>query len=60
MMQEGDYGVRVIRPYANMTVGRVIYPPGLLRDKLVKGGFVERLAPAPKDAKPEPKRRHAE
>lgn len=36
-----DRGVRVIRAYSNMTVGRVIFPPGMLREQLMKAGFVE-------------------
>lgn len=38
-----DYGVRVIRAYENKRVGQVLYPPGLLRDALVRRGFVERI-----------------
>jgi predicted DNA-binding transcriptional regulator len=48
MLQAGkDYGVRVVRAYENRRVGQVFYPPGLLRDKLVQQGWVERI-PSPK------------
>ena len=40
-----DYGVRVVVAFGNNRVGRVLFPPGLLRDALVKRGFVERIAP---------------
>lgn len=50
-MTSQDYGVRVIRAYSNMTVGRVIFPPGVLRDRLVATGFVERVQ-APAKAEP--------
>lgn len=46
MMKQSDYidkGVRVTRAYGNMSVGRVIFPPALLRDKLVQTGFCERI-----------------
>lgn len=44
MMRAGeDYGVRVIRAYETRRVGQVFYPPALLRDALVRGGFVERV-----------------
>lgn len=46
MMRAGkDYGVRVITAYENKRVGQVIYPPGLLRDALVRTGRVERIKP---------------
>lgn len=47
MMGPGDYGVRVIRPYAQFSVGRVIYPSALLREKLVQQKWVEPVAPPP-------------
>ena len=40
-MPEQDLGVRVIHAYSNMTVGRVIFPPGMLRQQLLRGGLVE-------------------
>lgn len=60
MIQSDDYltkdlGVRVTRAYLNMRVGNVIYPPGLLRDKLVKAGFAERILP-PAEPEKETKR----
>lgn len=40
MMRAGqDYGVRMLVAYANRSVGRVIYPNGVKRDRLVKRGF---------------------
>lgn len=49
MMQAGkDYGVRVITAYDNRRIGQVFYPPGLLRDALVRSGRVERCQ-APTD-----------
>ena len=60
MMTPNDYGVRVMRAWSNMRVGNVIYPPSLLRDSLVKGGFVERIeAPEPESVEEEPKERKA-
>lgn len=47
-MTAQDYGVRVVRAYSNMTVGRIIWPPGVLRDRLVATGFVERVQPPAK------------
>ncbi len=51
MMKPDDYvakdlGVRVKVAYANMSVGRVIFPGGIERDLLVKKGFVERITDA--------------
>lgn len=39
-----DYGVRVIRAYAQFSVGRVIYPNGIQREMLLRGGWVEPVA----------------
>lgn len=44
-MTEQDYGVRVLHAWSNMTVGRVIYPPMMLRQELVKRGLVEVVQP---------------
>lgn len=51
-----DYGVRVIVAYEQRRVGQVFYPPGALREALVRRGFVERLkaAPTPDDDEPKP------
>lgn len=44
MMRAGkDYGVEVITAYENRRVGQVFFPPGLLRDALVRTGRVKRL-----------------
>lgn len=51
MLTSNDYGVRVIRAYETRRVGQVFFPPGLLRDALVRGGFVERVK-APEVAQP--------
>lgn len=54
MMTAGkDYGVEVIVAYANRLVGQVFYPPGLLRDALVRSGRVKRLAPPVEEAEAE-------
>jgi hypothetical protein len=44
-MSSKDYGVEVIRAYEFKRVGQVIFPPALMRDRLVNAGFVRRLAP---------------
>jgi hypothetical protein len=50
-MSSKDYGVEVIRAYEFKRVGQVIYPPALMRDRLVGAGFVRRLAePVSQDA----------
>ncbi len=41
-----DYGVRVLTAYDTRRVGQVIFPPALLRDRLVQLGCVERILPA--------------
>lgn len=41
MTAQPDLGVRVITAYSNQRVGRIIFPPALLRDQLIKQGFVE-------------------
>lgn len=54
-MKQEDYvdkGVRITRAYSNFRVGQVIFPPSLLRDKLVKSGFVQRIADDVEEAKP--------
>lgn len=43
MMAGKDYGVEVIRAYEFKRVGQVIYPPALMRDRLVGAGFVRRI-----------------
>ncbi len=54
MMNAGiDYGVRVIRAYEQRRVGQVFYPPGALRDALVKRGFVERCTAAVEQSAPD-------
>lgn len=46
MMKPGqDYGVEVVVAYENKCVGQVIYPPGVLRDRLVRMGLVKRAGP---------------
>ena len=45
MFAQQDYGVRVIRAYANQSVGRIIFPNGLERGALLKGGWVEIVVP---------------
>lgn len=40
-MMGNDPGVRVIRAFGNFSVGHVLYPPGLYRDALIAGGWVE-------------------
>jgi hypothetical protein len=42
-MSSKDYGVEVIRAYEFKRVGQVIFPPALMRDRLVNGGFVRRV-----------------
>jgi hypothetical protein len=44
MMRSKDYGVEVIRAYEFKRVGQVIFPPALMRDRLVNAGFVRRVA----------------
>lgn len=46
MMESGkDYGVRIIRAYAQFSVGKIIFPDGGLRSDLLKRGFVEAVIP---------------
>lgn len=46
MMQAGkDYGVEVVVAYENKRVGQVIFPPGMLRDRLIRSGFVRSCSP---------------
>lgn len=50
MMKPGiDYGVEVISAWDNRRVGQVFYPPGLLRDALVRSGRVKRRTAPPED-----------
>jgi hypothetical protein len=42
MISGKDYGVEVIRAYEFKRVGQVIYPASLMRDRLVRCGFVRR------------------
>lgn len=51
MMQSKDYGVEVIRAYEFKRVGQVIYPTGILRERLIKCRFVKER-PAPEDEAP--------
>lgn len=40
MMTAGkDYGVRVVRAYQQFSVGAVIFPTGVLRQRLIQMGF---------------------
>jgi hypothetical protein len=43
MMRSKDYGVEVVRAYEFKRVGQIIYPPALVRDRLVKAGLVRRI-----------------
>jgi hypothetical protein len=55
MMKQEDYvdkGVRIVRAYSNFRAGQVIFPPALLRDKLVSAGFVERIVDEVEAVKP--------
>lgn len=53
MMRAGkDYGVEVVTAYENKQVGQVIYPPGLLRDRLVRCGLVRARTSDKEDAPP--------
>lgn len=57
MMQAGtDYGVEVIVAYENKRVGFVMHPPAMLRDRLVKLGYVKRLGPPKEEAVPKRQR----
>ena len=49
MKAEQDYGVEVIVAFMQHQVGRVIYPSGIYRDRLVQQGLVKRLT-GPKPA----------
>jgi hypothetical protein len=42
-----DYGVEVVVAYENKRVGDVIFPPGVLRQRLVMSGLVRSKAPEP-------------
>lgn len=47
MMVAGkDYGVRIVRAYQQFSVGAVIFPTGVLRQRLVQGGFAVPEEPA--------------
>lgn len=40
-----DLGVRVVTAYQQFSVGRVLFPPAALRQKLVERGLVEPVLP---------------
>jgi hypothetical protein len=44
MMREGDLGVEVLVAFGFNKVGQVIYPPGVLRERMIKGGLVKPVA----------------
>lgn len=52
-----DLGVRVIRAYAQFSVGHIFFPPGLLREDLVRRGFVEIVKAEPVSEPRKPGRR---
>lgn len=39
MIAGKDYGVRIIRAYQQFSVGAVIFPTGMLRQRLIQTGF---------------------
>jgi len=45
MRAERDYGVRIIRPYDNFSVGQVVFPFAADRARLIKNGFAEKVEP---------------
>lgn len=45
MLAQQDYGVRVVRAFLNHSVGRIIFPPGAYRQKLLEGRWVEIVVP---------------
>ena len=50
---EKDLGVEVVRAYEFRQVGQVFFPPAMLRERLVKLGFVKPVVPAKGKPKPE-------
>lgn len=47
-----DQGVRVVVAYQQFSVGRILFPPGALRQKLIERGLVEPVGtPSRKPAK---------
>lgn len=49
-MTTEDLGVRVRVAYGQYVVGRIIFPPGVLRQKLLASNLVEKVLPPPRDA----------
>ncbi len=45
MLDEEDYGVRVVRAFDQFSVGRVIKPYGAHRQALIRGKWVEVIEP---------------
>lgn len=46
MMVAGkDYGVRVIKPFAQFNTGFVMFPTAIYRDALLSRGWVEEVKP---------------
>jgi hypothetical protein len=41
METDKDYGVRVIRPFGQFSVGRIIFPPGTQRQTWLRSNMVE-------------------
>jgi hypothetical protein len=44
MMRDGDLGVEVLVSFGFNKPGQVIYPSGVLREKLVRAGLVKPVA----------------
>lgn len=44
MIAGKDYGVEVVVAYENKCVGQVIFPPGMLRQRLIQTGRVRALS----------------
>lgn len=51
MMAGRDYGVRVIKPFAQFNTGFIMYPTAIYRDALLKRGWVEVVKPETPPAK---------
>jgi hypothetical protein len=49
MQAETDYGVRVIKPFAQFNTGFIMYPTAIYRDALLKRGWVEEVKRPPSD-----------
>lgn len=49
-MPEEDLGVRVVIAFGQFPRGRILYPPGVLRQKLLANNLVEKVLPPPRDA----------